>query len=748
MAGSSSNDWRATEQASDDGSLFDGDLSDAEYPDHVMFGDDNQHSEYNDEHLTLPGPLLEMSNNLNGTEDPQWQSGSNAQLHPNLPAQLQQVPLAQPQPMPLAQPQPMHIAQPQPQPAPHMHPNGYPILLPHQQPAAHTTEDITRLRGTCGGPFVPRFRNMRHAYTSYPSWLALSNEPIVAGSNNRDRNEYRLDDVPFIQELYEAFRNTDNTFEFQKEEKRRKTLALENPDEEFPKSINKGTDEIDNYDLEMILWRLLNYIHDAQEGKTSLPPTYSIKTKGYGAFPHFRGRLDKVKECLTQSKLMCKDLLNGDDCIARLAWNPSAELRRKHQNSHGNSVRDAQNRTAALAINQDYIRLDTENGKVLTKTGEELGQIALPQRTKALEKALEDIPTREGSTDVAKCQEKMGIKRKRTQGKPRARPAKRARAASQAAGSEASATPASDDQVPVSQPYGMEAPQLQAPQLQAPVMQHFESNDRPSDFEFDMFAPGNAVQAPMPSVDGLQFLTYLPDQEGQSSMAETPDPEAPIDDEVQGSMNANGNNPQVPQDPEIHIGSYSERLDGITMPNGTLRAFTEEDSGGECLPQYMRSDFNPAGHNYGAPMNDPQAHSHALLGTYSTGPQGPWSSESHNHQAVLNEWYGNRNAGPYSHLVMEARQPTRSHRVRSTNSVTGDRHAVPPNGAQQPIRSRQVRSTNPVTGDHQHAVPPNGAQLLGPGSSSAGTVPHSVFYRNMNRYYVKPKSSGASGHGN
>ncbi|KAK6853892.1 hypothetical protein PG995_010704 [Apiospora arundinis] len=747
MAESSSAEWRAEEQASDVDSIFDGDLPDVEHPDSVMFGDDLQHSEDDDEHLALPDPLLELSNSLSRTEDPQPQGGLNAQL----------------QQIPLAQQQPVH----------QVHPNGYPVMLPHLQPAGYTLEEIAHHRGRCSENFVPLFVNMAHANSSYENWLALGNVAIRAGSNDRENHELRLDNVALIKELFHAFRNTNNTFEFQKElEKRKGDKALENPDEEFPKSINKGTDEVNDYDLQTILWRLLEFIHRAQEGKASLPPTYSVKTKGFGAFPSFLDRFNKVKECLTQSKLMCKDLLNGDDFISRLAWNPSAELRRKHQNSHGNSVRDVQSRTAALAINKQYITVDKENGKVFTNTGEEIGELALPRHTKALEKALEDIPTREGSTDVAKCQEKMGIKRKRTQGKPRARPAKRARAASQAAGSEASATPASDDQFPVSQPYGIEAPQLQAPQLQAPqlqapqlqapqlqapqlqapqlqapVMQHFESNDRPSDFEFDMFAPGNAVQAPMPSVDGLQFLTYVPDQEGQSSMPETPGPEAPIDDEVQGSMNANGNNPQVPQDPEIHIGSYSERLDGITMPDGTLRHFTEETSGGECLPQYMRSDFNPAGHNYGAPMNDPQAHSHALLDTYSTCPQGPWSSESHNHQAVLNEWYGNRNAGPYSHLVMEARQPTRSHRVRSTNSVTGDRHAVPPNGAQQPIRSRQVRSTNPVTGDQQ-AVPPNGAQLLGPGSSSAGTVPHSVFYQRMNGYYVKPKSSGASGHGN
>ncbi|KAK8043069.1 hypothetical protein PG994_013552 [Apiospora phragmitis] len=298
-----------------------------------------------------------------------------------------------------------------PEQAPDYHPMQDPVQAPVQAPVQHggqgtapgsaqvsyfmhPTEVMKAYREvTKGGLKGHVFGSIAHAHQSWQNWLAIGNVGIKAGSNDRDRNGIHPEsNQDLVQRLYEAFRNLIDTFE----ERKKKT-----PDAEaFSKPIRKVAYKVPDLDLQILCWRLLDTIYNAQAGISGLPITYTSQGNGYGAFDSFMERFDAVEECLRHSKLICKDMLNGDEYICRLAWNPTAELRM------GNARRDVQNRTGALAINHGLIELHgskavaPENKKV-----GELGDIELPRVSKPLQAAMEKIPSRNSRSDVAKAQE-------------------------------------------------------------------------------------------------------------------------------------------------------------------------------------------------------------------------------------------------------------------------------------------------------------------------------------------------------
>ncbi|KAK7955790.1 uncharacterized protein PG986_005012 [Apiospora aurea] len=229
---------------------------------------------------------------------------------------------------------------------------------------ALTTDSLIQLRrGDITKAFTPMFANMNQAYTSYSNWLAIENVAVNPQSNDRLQDELSVDDQALVQRLFVAYHNTTDTFEGKE-------------DGSFSAPIVKALDETSDLDLQMLCWRLL-----------------------------------AVEFCV-QCKLMCKDMLCGDEYLARLAWNPEKELKRKNQNMEGNMKRNA-----TLAAGSKFLAnglCTLRDGKIVANAVLEetdLGAVELPRRSKALGKALEPTPTRSSKTEAAKAHENLGLRR-------------------------------------------------------------------------------------------------------------------------------------------------------------------------------------------------------------------------------------------------------------------------------------------------------------------------------------------------
>jgi len=97
---------------------------------------------------------------------------------------------------------------------------------------------------------------MNQAYESYTAWQSLGDVHIDPATNDRVNNSHRQDDIPLVQRLYEAFRNTDYTIEEQPKE----AVSGEDnqdPGKTFSKPIRKVMTDVPDFDLEILCWRLL-----------------------------------------------------------------------------------------------------------------------------------------------------------------------------------------------------------------------------------------------------------------------------------------------------------------------------------------------------------------------------------------------------------------------------------------------------------------------------------------------------------
>ncbi|KAK8081020.1 hypothetical protein PG997_008838 [Apiospora hydei] len=277
---------------------------------------------------------------------------------------------------------------------------------------ALTTDELKQLRrGGVTKTFTPLLANMNQSYASYNNWLAIENVAVNQESNDRGFDQYSVDDQALVQRLFVAYHNTTDTFEGKE-------------DGSFTGPIVKALDETSDLDLQMLCWRLLfsfsqHQIYMAQEGKNTLPITYTTRAKGNGEFGSFMARFQAVEFCVQKSKLMCKDMLCGDEYLARLAWNPEKELKRKNQNMEGNMKRNATLACGNKVLANGLCTL--RDGKIVANAvlqETDLGAVELPRRSKALGKALEPMPTRSSKTEAAKAHENMGLRRQNTPAGP------------------------------------------------------------------------------------------------------------------------------------------------------------------------------------------------------------------------------------------------------------------------------------------------------------------------------------------
>ncbi|KAK8119845.1 uncharacterized protein PG998_004471 [Apiospora kogelbergensis] len=272
--------------------------------------------------------------------------------------------------------------------------------------------------------FQPLFQNMDHASDAYVTWVSSGNEAVEPGTNDRLRNTRTPNDNALVERIYYGYWDTTNTLE-----------------------SNLSPGDIQDVDLQLIGWRLVDFVYKAQAGETSLRPTYSGSRVKHQKFDSFMERFNAVVECLTKSKQICKNILDSDEYMARLSWNPQLEYRRKINNAAGNRRRNFQNQTTTALTKAGIVQLSKEGNvtahadKITSSGGTQivLGKMALPRQSKLLQEELENVPIRESKSDTTKCQKEMGIQRKRVNdaGKQRKRPSKRARA--EAAGSDAPA---------------------------------------------------------------------------------------------------------------------------------------------------------------------------------------------------------------------------------------------------------------------------------------------------------------------
>ncbi|KAK8052383.1 hypothetical protein PG993_003768 [Apiospora rasikravindrae] len=323
---------------------------------------------------------------------------------------------------------------------------------PRQEHAAMTQEEMAHHRQGINQEFTPLFASMNHAYSSYPNWLAIENVTINPESNDRELDGLSVDDQELVRRLYVAYRNTTDTFEGKR-------------DGSFSKPITKALTEVPDLDLQMLCWRQLRSIYQAQAGMNGLPVTYTTKVAGNGQFDNFMARFETVEVCLRTSKLMCKDLLCGDEYMFRLAWNPVKELKRKNQNMDGNLKREVLLRVGNVAVANRICEVQGDRivAKV-THAEAELGSVKLPDRSDALKKAMGDVATRTGKTDAAKAQENLGIRRENASAGPsRPRSTRRTRASRAAAASGSPVASASSPSVEPAATQPRASPEASAP---------------------------------------------------------------------------------------------------------------------------------------------------------------------------------------------------------------------------------------------------------------------------------------------
>ncbi|KAL7626474.1 hypothetical protein AAE478_003246 [Parahypoxylon ruwenzoriense] len=144
-------------------------------------------------------------------------------------------------------------------------------------------------------------------------------------------------------------------------------------------------------ELELISWKLLMAVRDAQEGRCKLPRYMTCKIPKYVEYGSFNDRFNQVLRAVRCSKDVVASLFKDALFIHRLAWQPEAELKTKARNRTLNEDRDLQNSIGIRATIRDGIKKD-QNGNLVDANGQFYGSAR--KRSAALEADISRVKKR------------------------------------------------------------------------------------------------------------------------------------------------------------------------------------------------------------------------------------------------------------------------------------------------------------------------------------------------------------------
>lgn len=179
--------------------------------------------------------------------------------------------------------------------------------------------------------FRPLFTHWDEAKKAEREYLERQNDPLTDVDDAPTTAQER---VGLLQELVEAMTSTGeaaDAFKTNKNGLKEPSAALA-----FITSLK-------DLELEIVAWKLLRTVLDAQSGNY-LVPSWGGKNKYFAAkYTSFRARFDYVLNNLRQSKSLTKNLFDTEPTwIKRIAINPEKEQGRKAQNEKVNQKRNQQ----------------------------------------------------------------------------------------------------------------------------------------------------------------------------------------------------------------------------------------------------------------------------------------------------------------------------------------------------------------------------------------------------------------------
>ncbi|TGJ83617.1 hypothetical protein E0Z10_g5154 [Xylaria hypoxylon] len=171
-------------------------------------------------------------------------------------------------------------------------------------------------------PILPSYREAEQA------WIVLVAQNNVAGTITTDIPDLNLDGERWVRALYNA------VYDFSK--------TLEANGSQHYKNLHKHNYYPEGV-VQVVLWKLVNNIVEAQRGVCSLPPWYTSDGPVYKPYESFAARFAEVEDALKSSKSCCCGLFSSTEFSARLAWNPTKEF------SDGNKVAGRKDIPTALS---------------------------------------------------------------------------------------------------------------------------------------------------------------------------------------------------------------------------------------------------------------------------------------------------------------------------------------------------------------------------------------------------------------
>ena len=161
----------------------------------------------------------------------------------------------------------------------------------------------------------------------------------------------KYDQQTLVKKLFEAMVNLDDIID-----KPAQPRALRQNHPELPRhhpehpdpnltynSRVKGVWEVSDVQLELLAWELLFRIRDAQAGVLHLDPWHADDHWQYSHYPNFMARFDACCYALRTSKAIVHNLTEAP-YLARSAFAPEAEVKRKRTNNQGNERKGIQQR--------------------------------------------------------------------------------------------------------------------------------------------------------------------------------------------------------------------------------------------------------------------------------------------------------------------------------------------------------------------------------------------------------------------
>ncbi|KAI1781328.1 hypothetical protein F4818DRAFT_451462 [Hypoxylon cercidicola] len=142
------------------------------------------------------------------------------------------------------------------------------------------------------------------------------------------------------------------------------------------RSQNKGRIQQKHWadlEWELIMWRLLLSIRDAQSGVCNLPRYSSSADQPFETYETFSERFGVVLEALRLSKDIVASLFKDSMFVHRLAWKPRSELEQKARNRKTNEIKTNKAKASANAVLEKNVAVN-ENDESVNDEGQVGGQ--------------------------------------------------------------------------------------------------------------------------------------------------------------------------------------------------------------------------------------------------------------------------------------------------------------------------------------------------------------------------------------